>query len=104
MSTNALKSFIINSEDNAVSILNNVDKDLETTVYITATTTGGVSASKEIQLTYTSNRGPVFAKPKAIDLEVIGDEVAKKKTDIFTYTSDDATDPENNKITFRFSG
>jgi hypothetical protein len=55
LSTNALKSFLIDSKDNAVSILNNVDKDLETTVYITATTTGGVKASKEIQLTYTGN-------------------------------------------------
>ena len=37
-------------------------------------------------------------------MEVIGDEVAKKKKDVFTYISESATDKENDKITFRFSG
>ena len=48
LSANALKSFTYNTKDNSVIVFNNVDKDLKATIEFTATTIGGVSATKEI--------------------------------------------------------
>ena len=103
--TNALKTIQIDEKERTITILNNIYKDLNVDLLLHIETTGGVKASKQVKLAFTENAAPKFkSKPKKISLEVIGDDIKKKKKDVFEYTSESATDAEKDKITFRFSG
>lgn len=105
LSANALKTIQMDEKERTITILNNIFKDLNVDLLLHVETAGGVKASKEVKLAFTENTAPKFkSKPKKISIEVIGDDIKKKKKDVFEYTSESATDAEKDKITFKFSG